>query len=240
MALPIVETPKYEMIIPSTGKSVEYRPYLVKEEKILVMAMESKDSTSMIRAIRDVIESCTFKAVNPNNLTMFDLEFIFLKLRAVSVGAMAHIKIKCDNKQAKCEVYHELELDLDTVAVQGKIEKEHKVPLNETIGVILKYPTVMGSLTTSKMGDDENSYNMILATIISCIDVIYDNDNMHYAKDSTNAELQDFVESLNQEQFKKLNEFFSDMPQLKHDITFTCLGCGKENEKTIKGLQSFF
>ena len=238
MALPIVKTPKYEMVIPSTGKPVEYRPYLVKEEKILVMAMESKDTTSMIRAIRDVIESCTFGQLNSNNLTMFDLEYLFLKLRTVSVGANTSLKIKCDH----CEDYHNLELDLDSVKVQGEIVKDYKVELTDKIGVMLKYPTVKGSLMTSKLSDDgeDDNYNVVINTIISCIDVIYDENDMHYSKDSTTTELQDFIESLNQEQFKKLNEFFTDMPALKHTVDFTCAGCGQENEKIISGLQSFF
>jgi len=235
MALPVITAPKYQLTIPSTGKNVEYRPYLVKEEKILVLALESDDSNQMIRAIRDIINICTFGNVDANSLTIFDLEFVFLKLRAVSVGGNTSLKVKCPD----CETYAEVTLDLTTVEIKGDMKPNMKIQITDEVGVIMRYPTVNGTLldTDLKATDD---YSTAISTIASCIETIYDAENTHSADNSTKQELIDFIESLSQEQFSKVNEFFNDMPTLKHDLSFDCDSCNSNKTTTIKGLQSFF
>jgi len=235
MALPVITAPKYQLTIPSTGKNIEYRPYLVKEEKILVLALESENSNQMIRAIRDIINICTFKNVDANTLTIFDLEFVFLKLRAVSVGGSTSLKIKC----VDCESYTEIDLNLDHVKIKGEMKSDVKIQLNDDVGVIMRYPTVKGTLLGANTADTDD-YSTAISTIASCIETIYDAENTHSADASTKEELIDFIESLSQEQFAKINTFFNDMPTLSHDVDFDCKSCGTNKTTTIKGLQSFF
>ena len=234
MALPIIETPKYELTIPSTGQSVEYRPYLVKEEKILIIAMESQDTTQMIRAVRDVISACTFEKVNVDDLALFDLEFIFLKLRAASVGAESSVKVKCES----CETQNPVIVKLDEVGIKGDLDRNKKIQLTDEVGVVLKFPTVKGALLQG--GNMTDGYDSIMSTVIACIDMIYDKENMYDAADHTKEELVQFIESLSQEQFGKLNEFFNNIPGLDHTIEFDCHSCGHHNALHLRGLQSFF
>jgi hypothetical protein len=234
MALPRIETPRYELKIPSTGEKVEYRPYLVKEEKILIIALESNDQSQMLRAVRDIISACTFDRLDIQNLALFDLEYVFLKLRGVSVGSKAEMKIKCD----ACEKFNEVSINLDDVNIKGKINKDVNIKLTKDIGVTMKYPTVHSALlqTSEKL----EGYDAIMGTIIASIDSIYDKDNVYPAESSTKQELLDFIESLNQEQFGKLNTFFESLPTLQYDLEFECSSCGKKNSRELKGLQSFF
>ena len=140
MALPRIDSPKYELRIPSSGDTVEYRPYLVKEEKLLMMAMETKDQQQMIRALRDVIAGCTEGKIQANDLAMFDLEYVFLKIRGKSVGETTRVNLKCKS----CDHKNEVEINLDEVEVQGEVKKNEKVALTDSVGVVLRYPTVKG------------------------------------------------------------------------------------------------
>lgn len=234
MALPVIETPKYELTIPSNGEKIEFRPYLVKEEKILIIAMESKDTSQMVRAVRDVISACTFNKVNVDDLALFDLEYIFLKLRSTSVGAISELKMKC----GECEQFTEVSVNIDEVGVEGDVTKERTIPITNDVGVVMKFPTVKGALMSGGATDD--AYATIIGTIIASIDTIYDADNIYSASDYKREELIDFIESLNQEQFTKINTFFEGMPALSHNVEFDCQSCGHHNDVELKGLQSFF
>ena len=232
MALPIVEVPKYSVTIPSTGESVVYRPYLVKEEKILMIAMESENQEQVMRAVKEVIAACTFNKINVDTLTVFDMEYVFLKLRSKSVGEVSKIGIKC----AECSSLNDIEVQLDILEVTKPEEDSSVVMVTDKIGVKLRYPTVKDVNVLSKYSGTEAA----MKTIVACIDNIFDDEKVYPAKDSTPKELEQFVEALNSEQFKKMQKFFETMPSLKHDAKFTCSSCGHQNELLIKGLANFF
>jgi len=232
MALPIVDVPKYSVTIPSTEESVVYRPYLVKEEKILMIAMESENQEQVMRAVKEVIAACTFNKVNVDNLTVFDMEYVFLKLRSKSVGEVSKIGVKC----GECSTLNDIEIQLDTLEVSKPTEDKSVVMITDTIGVKLRYPTVKDANLLAKYSGTEAA----IKTIVACIDNIFDDEKVYPAKDSTPKELEQFLDSLNAEQFKKMQSFFETMPSLSHDATFTCSSCGHQNELLIKGLANFF
>jgi hypothetical protein len=232
MALPIVEVPKYSVTIPSNGESVVYRPYLVKEEKILMIAMESENQEQVMRAVKEVIAACTFNKINVDNLTVFDMEYVFLKLRSKSVGEVSKIGIKC----GECSALNDIEVQLDILEVSKPEEDNSVVMITDKIGVKLRYPTVKDANVLVKYSGTEAA----MKTIIACIDNIFDDEKVYPAGDSTPKELEQFVDSLNSEQFKKMQKFFETMPSLSHDAKFTCIKCGHQNELLIKGLANFF
>jgi len=232
MALPIVDVPKYSVTIPSTEESVVYRPYLVKEEKILMIAMESENQEQVMRAVKEVIAACTFNKVNVDNLTVFDMEYVFLKLRSKSVGEVSKIGVKC----GECSTLNDIEIQLDALEVSKPTEDKSVVMITDTIGVKLRYPTVKDANLLAKYSGTEAA----IKTIVACIDNIFDDEKVYPAKDSTPKELEQFLDSLNAEQFKKMQSFFETMPSLSHDATFTCSSCGHQNELLIKGLANFF
>tara|TARA_B110000503_G_scaffold142212_1_gene238271 strand:+ start:280 stop:981 length:702 start_codon:yes stop_codon:yes gene_type:complete len=232
MALPIISVPKYSVTIPSTGISVVYRPYLVKEEKILMIAMESEDQTQILGAVKEIIAACTFDKVKTESLALFDLEYIFLKLRSKSVGEVSKIGLKCK----ECETSNEILIDLDTIEVQGLDNINYTIMVNDNIGMKLRYPTVKDASILSKYTGVEAA----MKTMIACIENIFDENKVYPAKDSTPKELEQFIDSLNSEQFKKLQVFFERMPVLSHKVGYTCSKCSTVNELVIKGLANFF
>ena len=234
MALPIVEVPKYSVTIPSTGESVVYRPYLVKEEKILMIAMESENQEQVLRAVKEIIAACTFNKVNVDTLAMFDLEYIFLNLRAKSVGEMSKIGLKC----SECQTTNDVEIHLDTLKVTMPEEDYSTVMITDKIGVKLRYPTVKDATTIAKV--DLTGADAAIRTIIACIDNIFDDERVYPAKDHTPKELEQFVDSLNAEQFGRMQKFFESMPSLEETVKYDCVNCGHHNELTIKGLANFF
>lgn len=233
MALPILETQKFEATVPSTGKKVLYRPYLVKEEKILMMALESKDNKQVMQAIVDVIESCTFGKLKGTDLATFDLEYLFLKLRAKSVGEHSDFGLSCK----ECNTTNEVSVNLDEIEVEGVDKKAKIVKLTDNIGLTLKYP----SMAVLKSMDLENvNADMMMKLIVSCIDSIYDAEKIYPASESTEKELVAFIESLSTKQFESIKGFIEKMPKLRKTVTFSCQKCGTENNVTLEGLQSFF
>ena len=235
MALPRIDSPKYELKVPSSGDVVEYRPYLVKEEKVLMMAMESKDQQQMIRALRDVIAGCTEGKIQVDQLAMFDLEYVFLKIRGKSVGETTRVGMKCES----CEHKNEIEIDLDSVEVQGEVKKDAKVQLTDKVGVVLRYPTVKG--IQRQLGkQSSNDRELTMAAIASAIDSIYDENSVYNTEDEKAEDVINFLDSLTSSQFKKISEYFEDMPRLRHEIKFNCQQCGTENKQTLEGLSNFF
>lgn len=232
MALPKIDIPKYEVKIPSTGKTVMYRPYLVKEEKILMIALESKSNSQIMTAMKDIVSSCTFNKVDPDKLCTFDLEYLFLKLRSKSVGEVSRIGIKCKH----CEAVNKTEINLDEVQVQFPEKVEKKIQLNDEVGITLNYPKA------DFLSDQDGKLTpeAITNVIIACIDTIYDKDGVYHAADHKKEELAEFVDSLNQAQFLKIQEFISNMPKLQMEIKFKCEKCKKDNSLEISGLQNFF
>lgn len=238
MALPIVNAPKYSMTVPSTGEMIEYRPYLVKEEKILMLAMESQDEISIMRAIIDTIGNCTDGKVDALHLTPQDIEYMFLQLRSKSVGETSKLKFKC----SECDTYNEVQVNLsDVEAPELKKGKDLIVEISDDIKIQMRYPDMAVAMDIMKTkGDDTKTVDQAFDSIVSAIDIIYYGDETLYAKDHSKKELLDFVESMNNEQFQKLVGFIGDGASIKTQIVFDCSGCGHHNDREVKGLQNFF
>jgi hypothetical protein len=238
MALPKMNVPRYQVNLPSTGAVLNMRPYLVKEEKVLMIALESNDPVQITAAVRDVIKSC-YELDTLDNLTVFDIEMLFLQLRAKSVGEEMNIQVKC--KEKECESMNPISINIDDISI-SKPEKE----INDTIildekqgvGVKMKYPSVdvIGKIDPEKF----NSVEGIMDLIIECIDTIFDEDNVFDAKNETRSDLAEFIESLSSEQFKLVQAFFQDTPAVSYYTEFTCNKCSTVNEVELKGLNSFF
>ena len=236
MALPKLTTPTYELEIPSTDEKIKYRPFLVKEEKILMMAMESKSSADITQAVKDIVMECTFNKVDISNMPMFDVEYIFLNIRSKSVGEVSKLKILC---QDDGKTYADVELDLNEVKVQVGDDHTNKIELTEDMGLIMKYPTIDSFSETGIR--DINPSNM-LDVIGTCILQIYEKkgEKTYDPKDQTKKELTEFIEQLNTKQFKDVQKFFETMPKLKHEITVKNPKTKKENKVTLTGLNDFF
>ena len=235
MSLPItLNTPTYEVELPLSKKTVKYRPYLVKEEKILMMAMEGGDQKQILRAVQDIIDTCTFGEVKSKNLPTAELELLFLKLRSKSVGESSHIGFNCKD----CDTLNEMDVNLDEITISTDNVLSNKVMLTDTVGVILKYPTTDDVTKALKQGDSD--IKNTFAVINACIEAIFDDQGVHEAKNFDKKDIEDFVDSLNTQQFEKIKDFFESIPKLKKDVSFTCKKCGSHNDKVLEGVQSFF
>ncbi len=235
MALPKINTPTYELVVPSTGEEIRYRPFLVKEEKILLMAMESGDNKEIIRAIQDIVKECTYDKLKLSTMPMFDIEYLFLNIRAKSVGEITTLRLRCPDDEKTT-----VKVDVNLTEIEVQTDKNHtnKIELTDEMGIMMKYPTI-GSFA----GDmsEINASNM-LEVISGCIDSIYDKggEEVFEAKDQTKKELIEFIEQLNSKQFKNIQGFFDTMPKLKHTIKVKNPKTKKESEVVLQGLNDFF
>jgi len=222
--------------IPSTDEKIKYRPFLVKEEKILMMAMESKASSDITQAVKDIVSECTFNKVDISNMPMFDVEYIFLQIRSKSVGEVSKLKLLCPDDG---KTYAEVELNLNEVKVQVGDNHTNKIELDKGMGMIMTYPTI-DSFADGGI-KDINASNM-LEVISGCILQIYEEDGKktYDSKDQTKKELSEFIEQLSTKQFKDVQKFFETMPKLKHEITITNPKTKKESKITLTGLNDFF
>ena len=236
MALPKLTTPTYELEIPSTDEKIKFRPFLVKEEKILMIAMESKDNTQIINAVRDIVSACTFDKLDVGTMPMFDVEYIFLNIRAKSVGEVSKLKVLCPDDK---KTYANVELDLTQVEVQVGDDHSNKIELTDDMGIIMTYPTIDSFLESGI--ETVNASNM-LDVVGSCVLQIYEEkgEKVYHAKDQTKKELTEFIESMNSGQFKKLQSFFDTMPKLTHTIKVKNPKTKKSSEITLSGLNDFF
>ena len=236
MALPRLDVPTYELTIPSTDDKIKYRPFLVKEEKILLIAMESGETKAMLQSVKDIVDECTFNQLNLGNMPMFDIEYIFLNIRAKSVGEISKLKVLC---QDDMKTYANVEIDLSEIQVQVSDEHTNKIELTDEMGVIMKYPTI-DSFNVNNIADITTD-NM-LEVIAACVAQIYDKkgEEVYDSKDSTQKELIEFVEQLNTKQFQDMQKFFDTMPALKHTITVKNPKTKKESKVTLTGLSDFF
>ena len=236
MALPKLNTPTYELEVPSTDEKLKYRPFLVKEEKILMLAMESKENTQIIQAVKDIVSTCTFEKLNVSSLPMFDIEYIFLNIRAKSVGEVSKIKLLCPDDK---KTYTTVEVNLTEVEVQVDDKHTNKIELTDDMGVIMTYPTID---TFAEIGiEDINASNM-LDVVASSILQIYEQkgEKVYNSKDQTKKELTEFVESMNSSQFKKVQDFFETMPKLKHTVKVANPKTKKTSDVILTGLNDFF
>lgn len=234
MPLPTLESPKYVLTIPSTGKNIEYRPFLVKEEKILLLAQEAESELAITNAIKDIIRACTFDSINPEDLTSFDLEYIFLKLRSKSVGEISEVRCKCE----KCETLNTVSINLDEIEIVWPDKKQDKtIMLTDKIGITMNYIKVKDI-----KGSEENKSQAetIIDTIITMIDTIFDQNGVYKKEESTHEELVSFINSLNRNQMAKIENFIVNSPRLSHTTQFKCNKCKHNNELILNGTQSFF
>ena len=231
MALPKLETPTYETIIPSTGRAIEYRPFLVKEEKILMMAQETQDTAQAISALKKIISSCTFGKVDPNTLTTYDAEFLFLQLRIKSVGESVNFIIT--DKETGEDV--NISVDLTEVdVVEPEEELETTIQLNDSIGLTLKEVTLKDAIGLS--GKDMNDITGLVGVVI---DTIYDDEKVYNTSDVSKKELETFIDSLNHTQLEQITTFIQNQPAIQKEIKYR-LKDGQEKTITLKGLQDFF
>ena len=239
MPLPTISTPTYELTLPSSNRKIKYRPFLVKEEKILILAMESQDSKQIARAVKDVIAKCILsKGIKVERLSTFDIEYLFLNVRSKSVGETIDVNVTCpdDNKTSV-----QMTIDLDTIKI--KKDKTHKdtIKIDDNLSMKMRYPSmdqfIESNFDTSSQGDDIKT---TLDMIISCIDTIYTEEESWSGADSSKKELQDFIEQLNSKQFKAIENFFTTMPKLSHKVKVKNPKTGVESEVLLEGLAAFF
>jgi hypothetical protein len=236
MALPVLTTPTYELEIPSTDEKIKYRPFLVKEEKILLIAMESNDNAEIIQAVKTIVSECTFNKLNLGQMPMFDVEYVFLQIRAKSVGEVSELKLLCQDDK---KTYADAKVNLSEIEVEEIEGHTNKIELTDEMGIIMQYPTIDSFANTGIT--NINSSNM-LDVISSCILQIYDKkgEEVHFAKDQTAKELTDFIEQLNTKQFRELQKFFDTMPRLTHTVTIENPKTKVKSEIVLSGLNDFF
>jgi hypothetical protein len=231
MTLPKIESKKYTLTIPSTKKAIEYRPFLIKEEKLLLNAQTQSNTEKTLSALKEVVSNCTFNAFDVDTLTSFDLEYIFLKLRSVSVSNINEIKVNCE----KCDGENIVKVDLNNVEIiETALDK--KIMLTDQVGVNMKFLTVKD--VSSFSGKDDNDQSIVMDMIINSIETIFDNDGVYKASDSTYADLEEFVNSLNRSQIEKIETFISSAPKLQYTANFKCSHCKEHNSTDITGVKS--
>ena len=236
MALPrLNENPQYELVIPSTGESVKYRPFLVKEQKVLILALESQDQKQVLNAILNCIDACV-ENINIKKLATFDVEYIFTQIRTKSVGESTKIVSKC----SKCEENNTVTIDLEKVKLENEIDVKRKfIKLTDEIAVELKYPTYADFLKNTS--SNESAIDMVFTLMGTCIEAVVINDEERVSiKDEPVEEVEKFINSLNTEQFEKLRNFVDDIPKITLDIDYNCETCGESNNKKLEGLNDFF
>ena len=237
MPLPKISAPSYELVIPSSKKKIKYRPFLVKEEKVLILALESQDTKQIANAVKDVISHCILtRGIKVEKLSTFDIEYLFLNIRGKSVGEEVEIMITCPD-DGKTQVPTMINLD----DIQVSIDKDHStdIKLDDEYTLRMKYPS-MDEFIKTNFASGEVDVEDTFKLVSSCIDQVYSEEESWASADCTKKELSDFVESLNSKQFKSVEKFFETMPKLKHTITVVNPETKVENEIVLEGLQSFF
>ena len=237
MVLPVANTAKYELMLPSQQKTIKFRPFLVKEEKVLLMAMESGESKEMLSAIKEIVKSCTFGEMIAEDYPMFDIEYVFLQIRSKSVGEKTKLKILCPDDG---KTYADTEIDLSKIEVYVDDDHSPNIMIDEDrkLGVVMRYPALKDVDADTLQGDIniQKTYKMIT----SCIEQIYEGEKVYLRKDTSEKELQEFVDNLSADQMQKLSKFYNTMPRLEHKVKVKNPKTEVESEVTLKGLASFF
>lgn len=239
MPLPKITTPTYELVLPSTGKKIKYRPFLVKEEKVLILALESNDVTQITNAIKTTLKDCiTTRGIKVDELPTFDIEYIFLNVRGKSVGEAIDLVVTCpddDETTVPVKVY------IDEIEIQKDKKHKQEIDLDGNLTLKMKYPSLSEFIKNNfDFSDDESSVEQSFEIVASCIDMVYDKDDVWAASDCTKKELIAWVETLNTNQFKMIEEFFATMPKLSHTMKIKNPKTKVESEVTLEGLASFF
>ncbi len=239
MPLPKISTPIYELELPSTGKTIKYRPFLVKEEKVLVIALESEDTKQITNAIKAVLKSCILtKGIKVEDLPTFDIEYLFLNIRGKSVGEELDVNIICPDDE---ETQVPIVINLDDIEIQKSEDHTNKVQLDDNLMMELKYPSLDQFIKSNfDFSDSGNQMDQSFALIASSIDKIYNEEEVWATADCTKKEVNEFLESMNSSQFKEIEKFFETMPKLSHTVNVTNPNTGVKSEVVLEGLASFF
>ena len=230
MALPKLETPTFELTLPSTKQKIRYRPFLVKEHKVLLTMAEADDS-EVARIIKELVNVCTFNTLNVNTLPHFDIEYIFMNLRARSIGEKVEVVVTCD-----CGTKTETSFNIDSLKVEVKEKHTNKIKINDEIGIVFKYPNIEEVFKVYSSEENKSVFDVV----ISSIEGVYSDTEYWDARDQTKEELEDFIFSLTKDQFSKLEVFFTTSPKIVQTIESDCVDCGKHNVSRLEGLQNFF
>ncbi len=237
MALPKLNVPVYEAILPSTEKVIKYRPFLVKEEKLLLTAQESGED-AVLPAVKQIIKNCVQGEIDVDSMPIFDIEYLFLRLRAKSIGEEVTLGLKpwgCpQNNGELCKFTTEVTINLEEIECKKGKNHSSKIMLDDNVGIMMKYPDI------SQVGIKGSEIEMGMKVIRSCINMIFTKEETYERDSFTDKELDEFIDSLNSKQMENINKFFETMPTLKHTAKYNCKTCGEEKETTIQGLQSFF
>ena len=236
MSLPVINVPTYKLDIPSTKESIKFRPFRVNEEKILLLALEMSEENpeAMMDAVKQIIENCTFGEIKLKGLALFDLEYIFLRIRAKSVGEVAKVKLLAEDDG---ETYVEVDIPLEKIEVHFDKTHKNNIKLSDNIGVIMKYPQYED---LEGAGTQDGGVEVAFKMIKNCVSSVYEGETVHERIDFTDDDLDTFINSLASEQFAKLQQFFMTMPKLKHEVKFKNPKTKKMNTVTLEGLASFF
>ncbi len=237
MSLPKINTPEYSLNIPSTDEEIKFRPFLVKEEKVLLIAQETGGEKALYQAIKNLCTNCCFGKVDVDTLPLFDIEYVFLQIRAKSVGEVAKIDVTCpDDDKTKVTI------DVNLTQLKVEIDEKHspKIQLTDDIGLLMSYPNLADVLTMSTAEDDGNTVDKMFAMMQKCMYQVWQGEETHDAVDYTNKEKKDFLESLNHEQFEKIQTFFDTMPTVKYTVDVINPTTKVKSEVTLEGMNSFF
>ena len=238
MPLPKIATPTYELVLPSTEQTIQYRPFLVKEEKLLVIALESEDNKQITTAIKAVLKNCVLtKGIKVEQLPTFDIEFLFLNIRGKSVGEQLEVNIVCpDDETTQVTV----DIDLDDIQVERNDDHSKQIKLDENLMMEMKYPSLDQFIKNNFDFNENNQMDQSFQLIATCIDKIYNDEEVWATADCTKKEVNEFLEQMNSGQFKQIETFFETMPKLKHVIKVTNPKTKVESDVVLEGLASFF
>ena len=236
MALPKIGYPTYELELPSTGKTIKYRPFLVKEEKVLLLALDSKDEKQVINAVKDLIKNCVTTRIKVDTLPSFDLEYLFLKIRGASIGETIILTVTClDDNETQVEAT----INIDEVEVFKPEGHDKKIMFDDKTGIVMKYPS-MKEFVEREFLQKEMKTEEVYDYIADSIDQIFDDEEVYDSSTTTKKEFRTFVDSLTTKQFEKIQQFYTTCPKLSHTFKVVNPNTGKESEYTVEGLQSFF
>lgn len=243
MSLPKIDVPIFEAVLPSNGQIVKFRPFLVKEQKLLLMSAQATEVKEVIDSIKQILRNCILTELDIESLPVFDLEFLFLNLRARSVNEIVDIKYKCNNQfqgedgEVKtCNGSVEYKIDVLEIKPEFGSEHSNKIQITENLGMVLKYPTFEMMKRIENKKEDEAVFDLLM----ECIDYIYDKENLYYTKDTEREELVEFIDNLQQKHLEMIKVFFDSMPKVRKELDFECPKCGLQDKIVLEGVQSFF
>jgi len=241
--LPKIDVPVYELKLISSGKIIRFRPFLVKEQKLLLMATQSEDPKDSLNVVKQISKNCILDDIDIESLPVFDLEFIFLNLRARSINEIVNLQYKCNNKikdekneEVTCGSLEKFDINLLEIEPNKNPNHDKKMMLTEKLGIVMKYPTFEIISNLKSQTEEE----ILIELLINCIDYVFDGDQIYYSKDVSKEELVEFIDNLQQKDLEKIQQFFETAPKIKKDLSFNCRKCGYKENIVLEGLQNFF